>query len=1218
MATTASGGNVLHQIQIQIIGNLSLLVQNLQNAQAQTTKTTATMQTNFQRVTESVSKLADKLRVVPQYLSSIAGVGATVFGAVAIKNFIEDIITLAAKVEVLEVVSAQVGKVAGYTSTEINNLVQSIKQMNITTQQANMTVALMIQANLDLSKATQLARVAQDAAVLANVASQEALRGLVHGIVTLQPEVLRTYKIITNLELAYRRYAASIGISFDELDQQTKQSIALNEVLKVGARIHGTYLAAMTKAGKQLLSLQRVTEEFRLSMGREFQEGFARVITSLTNFFNTAKESEKLHAAMKIIANVLDNFLQLLMKIANFAVANPNLIIQLFNIAAITLITRAIGGLAGSVAMLIKTLSTGALIDKVGTITFLASALGYALSKLPWYISAITAALAPLLAVMITFRVGMLEAARAVLAFNGTLALAATTLPGMLGIIGAIAGAVGLLIMALGNVGRNSKQAQDDLAALRLEANASAAEFRDLRAQALELAKQYIVMYEETEESDQKTKDLKETLDDLKKLLPALLGDVDDVTEGYNRMKGAVKDLVKENARLMIPELWRQNRDIIAKGIPEAVDKSKTALLAYRDWVRDNLYKEIWKGREQGSVLVPTEAFDLFGDKVQEVIKNVEDLRKRSALGEDIADELAVQRKAWDELNEEIGRYTALNIGTEISGTVAKFADMGEAVLYSTEALAGQNTQVRKNLEQVEFLKLQMESGLEVPTVIQIPTLQREDERKINDLVARIQTKINEWATKGVEPSLESVKESVRADVKNALIELGTMQESLEAVMRKPGYAKYAKYMDEFQRVQGLLLTLRQTFIDAGMRMEEEAVSKFLVQQNSLNEEVLKNRVEAGEVGIDELKKFYITQLEIMESMGAELTAEQKKQQSQFKANLVGIDLTELDKKERFYKSMLKYDESYYAKLKEVMGRKLPFVEAKYGKLSQEYVNAVDDIRTIDEQQIMHHADRYKRMSALDGKYFEDYIWALNDSMLEAYETYGKDSEQFKELQAQKKSAEEDFLSWRKAEWAKQSFYMQGILDFMENSFSAMISAFSDMEINGKKRAQQIWESMRNIFFQIVGQMIQKWLMFQMLKGLFPGTFGGVSFGTYLAGKQAGGYTGDKPEDEITGFYHGKEYVLNAPATKKYRPLLELMNQGLDIRKYLSSVLPGAGGTQASLLINLNRTISKLSDNLSEGLLPIQVVMQPAAVVSDRGIHLASISGEHKKKRVGI
>jgi tape measure domain-containing protein len=61
----------------------------------------------------------------------------------------------------------------------------------------------------------------------------------------------------------------------------------------------------------------------------------------------------------------------------------------------------------------------------------------------------------------------------------------------------------------------------------------------------------------------------------------------------------------------------------------------------------------------------------------------------------------------------------------------------------------------------------------------------------------------------------------------------------------------------------------------------------------------------------------------------------------------------------------------------------------------------------------------------------------------------------------------------------------------------------------------------------------------------------GIAFTTALSAALAvgggfaeGGYTGDVGRAKVAGFVHGQEYVINADATSKYRPLLEAINSG--------------------------------------------------------------------------
>ena len=56
--------------------------------------------------------------------------------------------------------------------------------------------------------------------------------------------------------------------------------------------------------------------------------------------------------------------------------------------------------------------------------------------------------------------------------------------------------------------------------------------------------------------------------------------------------------------------------------------------------------------------------------------------------------------------------------------------------------------------------------------------------------------------------------------------------------------------------------------------------------------------------------------------------------------------------------------------------------------------------------------------------------------------------------------------------------------------------------------------------------------------------FKGLGTASKLIPAKEGGYTGDVPEDEVTGWHHGQEFVVKASATKRWRGLLENINAG--------------------------------------------------------------------------
>lgn len=60
-------------------------------------------------------------------------------------------------------------------------------------------------------------------------------------------------------------------------------------------------------------------------------------------------------------------------------------------------------------------------------------------------------------------------------------------------------------------------------------------------------------------------------------------------------------------------------------------------------------------------------------------------------------------------------------------------------------------------------------------------------------------------------------------------------------------------------------------------------------------------------------------------------------------------------------------------------------------------------------------------------------------------------------------------------------------------------------------------------------------------------------------GFMSGGYTGNAPTNAATGIVHGKEFVVNAAGTSKYRNMLETINSGGTVQAAPSAIVGGSG-----------------------------------------------------------
>jgi hypothetical protein len=205
-----------------------------------------------------------------------------------LKSFTVEAAQYAARTETLGVALDQLAKANSLSVEAVRGQVEAVKALGITTQDARSATAQMIAAQIDLSKATELARLAQDAAVIAGKNSSETLAGIVHGIVTQQIEVLRTYGIQVNFERAFLRAQQEVG---RELTETERKMVAFNAVLAQAPKFAGAYEAALGTVGKQQTSLTRYVLEAKNAIGEQFLPLMRQSVAGLTELAKWAKEN---------------------------------------------------------------------------------------------------------------------------------------------------------------------------------------------------------------------------------------------------------------------------------------------------------------------------------------------------------------------------------------------------------------------------------------------------------------------------------------------------------------------------------------------------------------------------------------------------------------------------------------------------------------------------------------------------------------------------------------------------------------------------------------------------------------------------------------------------------------------------------------------------------------------------------------------------------------
>lgn len=226
---------------------------------------------------EGLGKSLQSLAVQAAIIAAIYKIGD------AMKDIVAESTLLAARVETLGLVMATVGGNVGLTAQQMENYAKNVAEMGITTQVSRETVIRMVQAQMDLTKATDLARISQDAAVIGNTNSSAALEKMIYGIQTGQVEVLKTIGLNVNFENSYNKLAAQLGKNAESLTEIEKTQARTNVVLEAGERIAGTYEAAMGTVGKQLNTMPRYIEEVKLQFGELFKPALTVIVAEMNS-----------------------------------------------------------------------------------------------------------------------------------------------------------------------------------------------------------------------------------------------------------------------------------------------------------------------------------------------------------------------------------------------------------------------------------------------------------------------------------------------------------------------------------------------------------------------------------------------------------------------------------------------------------------------------------------------------------------------------------------------------------------------------------------------------------------------------------------------------------------------------------------------------------------------------------------------------------------------
>ena len=220
------------------------------------------------------------------FAESAVKIGVAVGAAgVALISFSRRAFAVAADVAEMNVAMEAVGKSSGVGGKALTDAATAVRKQGIEMKASQEIALLFVKSNLDLADASKLARVAQDFAVLSQRNSTDVAKTLAYAIQTGNSMLLKGVGITKYAGEAYSEYATILGKSSNNLTNSERQQAILNMVMAEGAKVAGTYEAAMTESGKVLRSFPRIVNDIQLEFGKLFLDGFGPVILAAYSTF---------------------------------------------------------------------------------------------------------------------------------------------------------------------------------------------------------------------------------------------------------------------------------------------------------------------------------------------------------------------------------------------------------------------------------------------------------------------------------------------------------------------------------------------------------------------------------------------------------------------------------------------------------------------------------------------------------------------------------------------------------------------------------------------------------------------------------------------------------------------------------------------------------------------------------------------------------------------
>lgn len=312
---------------------------------------------------------------------TLKGVGA-LFGGIALGKTIKDFVSTAARTETLGVAMNSVARASGYATDVLNEHKKAVMDMGIAEQESMQILTRFMQAQLDTADASKLARVAQDAAVIANMNSSEAAEQMTEAIAKQRPVLLSQFGMTKNLNEIYKEYGTSLGKTGNQLTSAERKQAMLNYILQEGEKIAGTYEASMGAVGKQIGSLPRYYDTLKNAIATPLAlPGLSVAVEAITSGFKNAiawaeANTITLQYWGQVVAGAVSNVVSAFSWVTRTLAQNWNMI-KLVSTALMTYVTlTTLSAFATKKWELVSLALRSEMIKKVGVLGVLSQAIG--------------------------------------------------------------------------------------------------------------------------------------------------------------------------------------------------------------------------------------------------------------------------------------------------------------------------------------------------------------------------------------------------------------------------------------------------------------------------------------------------------------------------------------------------------------------------------------------------------------------------------------------------------------------------------------------------------------------------------------------------------------------------------------------------------------------------------------------------------------------------